>query len=178
MTHKQREARVPVSVSARLNFGADWTDVHIRNVSSRGLMAHTPTPPRRGDYVEIRRGPMVIVGRVAWSGDDRFGIVSQDTIDLNELKEPGRIAKRPDGDRRRTARGVEKYGAPTRRSFAEAAESSRRISRALDFAFMASATVMLGMAAAHFAYETLAKPMDQVTATLSSANLAQANLRD
>jgi hypothetical protein len=34
-------------------------------------------PPPTGTYVDIRRGTLIIIGRVVWIGGERFGIFTQ-----------------------------------------------------------------------------------------------------
>lgn len=55
-----------------------WTDVCIRDISSRGLLVQAAVAPVRGDYIEIFRADRAIVGRVVWNKDRRFGVQTQD----------------------------------------------------------------------------------------------------
>lgn len=64
---KPREERQKVMIKARMRTGVSWHDVCILNLSAHGVGLQAAEPPARGTYVEIRRGPHVIVARVAWS---------------------------------------------------------------------------------------------------------------
>lgn len=87
---RQREPRRAVHLKARLRCDAGWSDVIIRNVSTRGLMLESHQPPARGTFIEVRRGHSCIVGQVRWSREGRFGIRSQSKIDAEQL-----LAERP-----------------------------------------------------------------------------------
>ncbi|RZM26822.1 MAG: PilZ domain-containing protein, partial [Sphingomonas sp.] len=64
---RPREERITVLIPSRMRLESQWHDLVIHNVSSRGLMAGCDSPPAVGSYVEIRRGTIVIVGRVQWT---------------------------------------------------------------------------------------------------------------
>jgi hypothetical protein len=49
------------------------------------MMIETATPPERGTYIEICRGSLTVIGRVAWSHGKRFGLRAQDKIDVDAL---------------------------------------------------------------------------------------------
>lgn len=105
---KQREKRTPVRLSARMRSDSGWSDVHIRNVSSRGMMLSAGEAPMLGSYLEVRRNTTVIVGKIVWRSGDDFGVRTQDRIDLKTLLSPAGTppgAAPGDGvDRRRAAR--------------------------------------------------------------------------
>ena len=82
---KQREPRRNVLIRARMRNGPSWADVNIRNISSRGLMVQATSSPPRGSYVELRRGRHAIVARVAWSSGPRFGLQTQDRLDVEAI---------------------------------------------------------------------------------------------
>ena len=44
-----REPGRPVKIGARLKSQHGWSDVVIRNVSTRGILGVCPAPPERGD---------------------------------------------------------------------------------------------------------------------------------
>ena len=87
---------------ARLLIGASWSEVCIVNITSRGLGLQAASPPGRGEYVEIRRGTHVIIGRVAWSCGRRFGISAQGTLPVysiinepdKEVLDPAKVERR------------------------------------------------------------------------------------
>jgi hypothetical protein len=83
---KAREPRHKVFVRARMNCAGQWQDITIQNVSTRGLLARpAETVPKRGDYVEVRRGALKIVARVVWAAGPLFGARTQDAIDIAAL---------------------------------------------------------------------------------------------
>jgi hypothetical protein len=79
-----------VLIRARMRLTTFWCDVCIVNISSRGLQLQAARPPQRGAFVEIRRGPHVIIGWVAWAKQHRFGIKAQDVLFVDAIiAEPG-----------------------------------------------------------------------------------------
>ena len=63
-----------VMLPARLRIAGAWTDVRIRNVSSRGMLLETVNPPLPGCYVEVARGRYRYTARVAWAEGNLCGI--------------------------------------------------------------------------------------------------------
>lgn len=82
---KPREDRRKVMLSARMRSGASWHDACILNMSSRGLMLQTSARTERGAYLEVRRGPHVIVARVIWTGQQRVGLKAQDRLSVDAI---------------------------------------------------------------------------------------------
>ena len=82
---KPREDRRKVMLSARMRSGASWHDACILNMSSRGLMLQTAVRTERGAYLEVRRGPHVIVARVIWTGQQRVGLKAQDRLSIDAI---------------------------------------------------------------------------------------------
>ena len=76
------EERTKVMVRASIRDEGPRRDVCILDVSTRGLLATTASPPVRGDFIEIEFGGHSLVGHVKWSGQRRFGIVFQDRISV------------------------------------------------------------------------------------------------
>ena len=158
---KAREERRKVLIRARMRSSAIWGDVCILNISSRGMLLQSARPPGRGAYVEIRRGPHVIVGCVAWSKHHRFGIRSQDALFVDAIiAGPGEAEQQ---------RGPVAYVAVERRSVprpATSAERHRLAGRAFEFACLAlvivgGATMLYGAAEA-----ALAAPLASVSNAL------------
>ena len=90
---KLRAPRQKVLIRARMRISAGWNDACILNISERGVMVRAASPPpRQGSYVELRRGARIIIGRVMWAKQDRFGLTTQDELDVDSI-----IAV-PDGD--------------------------------------------------------------------------------
>ncbi|MGI8612102.1 MAG: hypothetical protein ACR2KH_07535 [Sphingomicrobium sp.] len=88
-------------------------------------------PPQRGSYVELRRGARIIIGRVMWAKEDRFGLSTQDQLDVESI-----IAV-PDGGADSTGSSPASVASYERRSavrrHATAFERSRQWSRAFEF---------------------------------------------
>jgi hypothetical protein len=83
---KAREPRHKVFVRARMNCAGTWQDITVQNVSKRGMLVRpAEAVPKRGDYVEVRRGALKIVARVVWSAGPLFGARTQDAIDIAAL---------------------------------------------------------------------------------------------
>lgn len=131
---KTREERKPVCIPARLFADARWSDVCIRNVSVRGMLLQTKQPPKRGSYLEVRRGDTTIIARVVWTGAQRCGVRTQDFVPLAELlhpldgpAKPRRVpANGSQVERRRVARSVQLH------------ERQRQRGRAMEFTALAS----------------------------------------
>lgn len=163
---KAREQRRMVMVKARMRVTTDWADVTICNVSSRGLMAKCNKAPARGSYVEIRQRGACIVGRVAWSQGMRFGIRTQDPIDISALlAEPTIKGKRALNDRRIDARKP----APTILVVpdGEKAERSRRFSRAFEWGVIVAASAFGVSQLAAVTGEALGDPLQKAKRALA-----------
>ena len=80
-------------IKSRMRVGASWNDALILNLSSRGMMLRADQSSNRGAYLEIRRGPHVIVARVVWSGSGRFVVQTQDPVPADSLiRDPDKAA--------------------------------------------------------------------------------------
>ncbi|QDP18920.1 PilZ domain-containing protein [Sphingomonas xanthus] len=143
-------------VPARMRVGASWSDASILNISSRGMLLRSAAAPPQGTYLEIRRGPHIVVARVVWSNTDRFGIRTQDPVCPDRLMSQAAAADGPPVlDRRARPRADDRAGA------------SRRWGQALEFIVVASA----GLAAALLSFgtvgEVLARPLAAVGTALN-----------
>lgn len=163
--HRPRDERTVILVPCRMNCDGVWTDACIHNVSARGLMASTDKPPLVGSYLDIRRGTLIIVGRVIWSKGRRFGVRTQDSISadavVNEpvLKKPS-AANHSSDDRRLQSR------AEVERQVALRAEWSRRFASGFQFLCIAAFGVCLATFAAVQVFLTLAHPFEKVVRAL------------
>ena len=124
--------------------GASWSDVCIRNMSSRGLLIETASPPARGTYVEIRRGSDLIVAQSVWVGDRRCGLRAQGRLAVDaflggsgHISSPCVYAVAQPGKERRSHS----------RTIATRHEQNRMLSRISEFAF----AVLVGGTLASFA---------------------------
>jgi hypothetical protein len=165
-SQKQREQRQVMMLNARLRSQDGWSSITVCNVSPRGLMAKSSSPaPPKGAFVELCRGTVVIVGHVRWSQGTRFGIRSQDRIDIAALTdEPG------GGSAERRAR--ERREAVRTRPLPKAVpteERSRNVARMFDWGMLA----FIGIVGAGFVgqqvYSALAAPLEQVHGALDAS---------
>lgn len=157
---KPREPRRKTLVRARMNAGEAWHDACILNISSSGLGMQAASPPPRGAYLEIRRGLHVIVGRVMWSREHRFGIRAQDRLPVDLLADNPEAAL-PQGA---CPRPVERRSA--RRVRLSAHERSRNAGRRIEYAFAAVLALCIASFVATEVHSVLAAPADMVTAAL------------
>lgn len=164
---KPREPWRNVMIAARMRHGNAWCDANILNISSRGLLLHAATPPSRVNYVEVRRGTHVIVGRVIWAQADRFGVRAQDRLAIDSL-----VANAsPDSQS-----GDEIGRAPVERRARPRAErlewrhaQSREKGRALQFACIAGFGFILAACVYEAVAETLSRPLSDVSVQLGKA---------
>lgn len=157
---KARETRRNVLVPARMRADGAWVDVCIHNVSSRGLLLRGEEPPERGTYVEILGPAQTIIGRVAWRAGRRFGVRTQDRINLDALIGAGvPESASGEGSAAGTDAGRGNADGPRAPSPMAMIERSRRISGALQFTLL----VAFGAAAAILAFravqQALARPL-------------------
>lgn len=166
---KQREPRRNVLVRARMRCGADWGDVLIHNMSSRGLLATADKPSPRGTVVEIRRIDHVIVGRVVWQNDSYFGVRTQDRIDID-----GIVAARPPLHKPAHSRDDRRAASRPSASIADRAVRNRHLSRAFQFVVTIA---VVGTAALLLASEVgsiLSRPFATIGAHLDGSAAATA----
>ena len=160
---RSREDRLKVLIRARVKTEAGWSDACIVDLSRRGAGLQSSAAPRHGSYVEIRRGLHVIIARVVWSREQRFGVVAQDELPIDSIANDRRPASKPcaiDGTR------PERRRLP--RSPSEQGEASRRIGQRMQFA----GAILAGLAAAMIAgaevQKALASPLGAVGSALSA----------
>jgi len=152
-----------VLIPSRMRLESRWLDVVIHNVSSRGLMAGCDQPPAVGSYVEIRRGTIVIVGRVQWNKGRFFGMRSQDRLSVKALVDEPRLASRPV-----RANATPEHDRRAERRLAHEAQMARKVERSRSFAslfqFLVLVAVGVTMAgiAAHTVYTMLSAPAAQI----------------
>lgn len=158
---KPRELRRKVLIRARLRVVASWSDVCILNISTRGMQLQAARPPERGNYVEIRRGPHVIIGCVAWAKQHRFGIKSQDVLLVDAI-----VAEPGDSDSQRGP--VAQVPAEQRSKLRKAisADQSRTLGRAMEFASIGIVVLAGAMALYGAAEDALATPLASVSNAL------------
>ncbi|WP_420854336.1 PilZ domain-containing protein [Sphingomicrobium nitratireducens] len=156
----RRSPRSPTNISARIRHDGGWDDVAILNISQHGMMLATKPKLNRGAYVEVRRGPYVIIAQIIWSNEAFAGARSQDRISVGHLLEKRAINPIENGTERRAIQR------PTEQSWATC--------RALGQLFERSAVWLIaGLAAALMAetvYNALAEPTSQISAAMLTPN--------
>ena len=139
---------------------ASWGDVCILNISSRGMQLQAARPPERGSFVEIRRGPHVIIGCVAWTKQHRFGIRSQDVLFVDA------IVAEPGDDEAQRSRPAYTPVDQRARPRTPRRDSSRLIGRAFEFACLGCVAAGGAIALYGAAAEAFAKPLSAVSQAL------------
>ena len=139
---------------------ASWQDVCILNLSLHGLGIQAASPPARGAYVEIRRGPHVIVARIAWTKGHRAGLRAQDPIFISAVLRDEPVAAGPQAP----GRPAERRRAP--RPSAAAHDASRLQGRAMEFACFGFIALALAVNAFGLAEKALARPLEQIRLAL------------
>lgn len=150
-------------IKARMRTDASWQDVCIVNVSLHGLGIQSARPPSRGAYVEVRRGPHVIVARIAWAKGHRAGLRSQDPIFVQTLLRDEKPADPPPSA---AANGdVERRRVP--RPLVQAHDKSRHVGRMMEFVCFGAAACAIAFAAFGAIEEALAQPLEQIRLALN-----------
>lgn len=145
-------------IRARMRAGGAATDVCVRNVSSRGMLLLAHEVPAQGTYVEILLPDDVVVGRVMWAGERRFGIRARDRIPLHRLL---------DGQARQAA--VTAGAMPKTRSAGAALNArpdARYAGRSMEFLFLVACIVTVSIFAAILAFQMLASVTADISAHL------------
>lgn len=153
---RPRELRRRVVVPARLRHGASWSDAHILNVSSRGLMIHSGRPIGQGTQVEIRRGDYVIVARVVWRDGGRAGLRAEDRVPVEAIMSLGR-----------TETLLQAAPATERRKHGRSEDRSRLRGRTIEFAGVAVIAACLAGAGLIMVEALFAQPIALVSAAMT-----------
>jgi hypothetical protein len=164
---RPREQRISVVIHSRMRVANRWSDVCIRNISSRGLLIAASDPPPTGSYVEIRRGTQIIVARAVWSDGRHAGLRAQEKLPVQRIISEPRLTSKPavaaidgtDADRRR---------APRLNDISERTERSRRFASAFQFGLIAAVGLGVSAWAATSVYGVLSSPLQSVERALSS----------
>ena len=149
-----------------MRVGGTYVDACIRDISSRGMLVQANEPPPRGAYIEICRPGQIIVARVVWAKERRFGIATRERMNVdafiaeaaNGVAAAGadQAAAWPNADRR-TAR---------RHDVRQSAERSRHISAALEFGFVLACSALAAVTVANAVHDSLSRPFDVIATTL------------
>lgn len=161
---QSREQRRNVVIRSKIRSGAAWRDASILNLSSRGLGLHAPAPPELGSYVEITRGPHIMVARVVWVRGNRFGVFTQDAIPIDSVisdcESSGLSCSQPVSEM-----GVERRS--TTRSLEHRHETNRALASAMEFVFIGVLGASGAMLAFNLVKQAIGSPVAQVLSALS-----------
>lgn len=157
---KDREPRRQIFVRARMRSDGAFSDVCIRNISSRGMLLQAAVSPPRGSYVEIFCSRHTIVARVVWVQDRRFGVHTRERMDIGALLgECGYVERRSPN---RTAPNLGRRSTDVQQRF----ERSRQLSAAFEFGSLVAGSAALAMVAAISLYNYLNAAFERVTTHL------------
>lgn len=165
MLMRQREPRRKVMIRARMRSGADWSDVSIHNMSSRGLLATSDVVCRPGTVIEIRRIHHIIVGRVVWQNGAYFGVRTQDRIDIDGIIAAKPPARKPGTD---TQPSNDDRRATRRQSVGEREAASRRFAARFQFVTMIVVIGIVSLIAAQAIGGVLSRPFEAIRAHLGA----------
>lgn len=144
-----------------------WSDVTICNISSRGLMLKGESSPAKGSYVEIWHRNVCVIGHVRWSHASRFGVRSQDRIDIPALLNSAR-SKPPAGIERRSG-----ARAPTRGEVgpdvAAKAEANRAIAKVFEWLAISIASAVFAGALVTAVGTALEQPVQRARSALGTS---------
>lgn len=140
---------------ATLRDGAGERPASVLDLSSRGLMANAKPAPPRGAYVELIVGRHSLVGRVQWSGGNRFGVKLRERIDVLAVigNEAGPVV---------LAAAQRARGKP---SVAARLEYSRHVARGFTFGILIAVGITAASTASSLVSRSFA-PLEQVSAVL------------
>lgn len=159
---QKREERHQVQIPARLRWDGKWFAASIRNISSRGMMLRTPTPPPPGTYVEVQMNAGAVAARSVWTFDQACGLRTQDRLDVNALRgsRAGGSAIARTSPRIAEARSA--ISRPITRSAEEQAERSRRAAALFQFLTLVAAGMTAASSLAYEAYRILSAPVAMI----------------
>lgn len=155
---RTRDPRRNVYLKARMRQGSDWSDVTIRNISSRGMLLWAEEAPRPGSYLEICGPATTLVVRAVWARDGYFGVRSQDKIDIESAISGGRwrcVDPSPAQQRRPGANDVAVHH-----------DSSRHRGASYEFGALLLCALAVAILSAMFLHGFLAAPFAKVASKL------------
>ena len=154
---KTRKPRVAVIFPARLRIAGQWTDVRVRNISSRGMLLEIDSPPTRGCYLEIARGRHRYTARVAWAEGRQCGVQVRELIDVPEF-----IGAKSSG-----IAAVRSAGVPARMSVPRRYARIPALGRLGEFVLIAVAASTAGAAVAQSTFEHFSTVIARVSTELA-----------
>ena len=176
---KAREARQQVLIPCRLNSAGGWGDACIHNISSRGMMIASDATLSPGDYIDVRRGQQVVIGRIVWRRERFSGVRTQDVISIDALLKEPRLEQRPkresDGERRQAPERLGCDRLAMEISTARRIERSQTISSRLQFGALCLFGLVAAIAIAMQVAQMLTNPVQHIEGALAMDAEALAN---
>lgn len=84
------EERTRSALRALLKDSRSEREICIMDMSTRGLLATTANPPRRGEFVELTIGRNSLSAQVKWASQRRFGLSLRERVSVAALLEGGK----------------------------------------------------------------------------------------
>ncbi|WP_433909706.1 PilZ domain-containing protein [Sphingomonas yabuuchiae] len=165
--YKNREARRQVLIPCRIKSVRGWGDACIHNISSRGMMIACDDPLAPGEYLDLRRGSQVVIGRVVWRRDRFSGVRTQDVISAEAMVNEPRLETRPAGAGRVEERRVSRQSMAGEIDAARRMERSRSLSQAMQFGALSIFGLVAAATIATQVGHVLAAPTARLTQALS-----------
>ena len=163
---KPREPRRKVFIAARMRCDGQWTDVRVLDAASRGFLIQAHQPPQMGAYIELGRGPRTFVARVVWSHHQRFGVRTQDKIDVAAFVDPP-TGKQTGADRRADTAAIERRSADRRReAVGERLAHSQARARTLEYCSIVAVGGIAAMALIALVQQLFTHPLAAISAAL------------
>ena len=154
---RSRELRHKVLVRASMRAGGPLTEVCVRDVSERGLMAQASVAPARGTVVEIIHAGQPIVGHVIWSKDRKFGIRTSDRVNLQVFVKGLASSPASNGLRARNAK----------QAIQVSADRSATLGRLMQFGGTAAFALAAAGMLASLLYDGMSTTVEQVSGALA-----------
>ena len=158
VSERPREWRRRVSIPAKVRHGVSWSDGHILNISSRGLLLQYGRPLALGSTVELRKDEKTILATVVWREGYRTGLKFPGPIPIVDLIPPDKAGNADAGDAA--------LAKAQRRSTQRDAEQSRELGRKLEFLVIGLFAAAMILAIGAMAASVLFKPLARVGAVL------------
>lgn len=110
MVSDRVEQRTRSALRALMRDSRSEREICIMDMSTRGLLATTANPPRRGEFVELAIGRNRLTAQVKWSSQRRFGLSLRERISVADLLSGARRPAQPRQSRPAAPRHVGQSG--------------------------------------------------------------------
>lgn len=162
MGEAARDPRRQTLLKAQVRGDSDWIEAIVCNVSTHGLMLRGEELPRRGTFIEIASGPLIVAGQVRWVLPGRCGVRTREAIDVAALLgEADTTGPRPSI----AAAIVQFKQADHPPRIAPTTGSARMVDLALTATLVAAAGWLIGTAV----LDGLGKPLGRVSSELAGS---------